>query len=157
VAVLVFELHEIELGVAPSALRPRSQQSTNRRQRRATEVFDDKPDSTQRDEALELSHAMRNMALWFRCDRGARRSLEPLNILFWQGHLTVIDFPQAVDPRRNRNAKKLLDRDVAKVCRYFARYNINLVQDWLTSDRSLAPVPAWLAVKCLLNGPSRIQ
>jgi RIO kinase 1 len=32
----------------------------------------------------------------------------------------VIDMPQAVDARTNPNARLLLARDVANVCRYFA-------------------------------------
>ena len=34
--------------------------------------------------------------------------------------LHVIDMPQAVDARTNPNARLLLARDVANVCRYFA-------------------------------------
>jgi RIO kinase 1 len=34
--------------------------------------------------------------------------------------LRVIDMPQAVDARTNPNARSLLARDIANVCRYFA-------------------------------------
>lgn len=47
--------------------------------------------------------------------------LSAFNILWWEGRTKIIDFPQAVDPRFNRNARALLDRDVANVCDYFAR------------------------------------
>lgn len=50
--------------------------------------------------------------------------LSPYNILYWQGNVTVIDFPQAVDARTNPSALDLLLRDVANVCRYFGRYGI---------------------------------
>jgi len=46
--------------------------------------------------------------------------LSPHNVLYWPGGLTIIDFPQAVDPRFNRHALDLLSRDVDNVCRYFA-------------------------------------
>jgi len=46
--------------------------------------------------------------------------LSAFNILCTAGRLRIIDFPQAIDARNNRNAAKLLARDVANVCRYFA-------------------------------------
>jgi RIO kinase 1 len=50
--------------------------------------------------------------------------LSPYNVLFLDGDLRIIDFPQAVDARTNRNARDLLDRDMENVCRHFARYGI---------------------------------
>jgi RIO kinase 1 len=50
--------------------------------------------------------------------------LSPYNILYWNGSITIIDFPQAVDPRFNRNALTLLQRDLKNVCQYFAKYGI---------------------------------
>ncbi len=47
--------------------------------------------------------------------------LSAYNILYWQGRITIIDFPQAVDPRINRRAEALLVRDVTRVCQYFGR------------------------------------
>ena len=38
--------------------------------------------------------------------------LSPYNILVWNGLVTVIDLPQAVDPRKNCHAAELLRRDV---------------------------------------------
>lgn len=46
------------------------------------------------------------------------------NILYWEGQVKIIDFPQAVDPFINPDAYALLTRDVARVCQYFARYGI---------------------------------
>ena len=31
--------------------------------------------------------------------------LSPYNVLVWEGQVTVIDLPQAVDPRKNRHAR----------------------------------------------------
>jgi RIO kinase 1 len=50
--------------------------------------------------------------------------LSAYNILYWEGQFKIIDFPQAVDPRRNPEAGALFDRDVQRVCQYFARYGI---------------------------------
>ena len=50
--------------------------------------------------------------------------LSPYNILWWKDRATIIDLPQAVDPRFNRNARALLERDIANVCGYFARAGV---------------------------------
>lgn len=50
--------------------------------------------------------------------------LSPFNILWWEGRATIIDLPQAVDPRSNPNASELLARDVENVCRHFERYGV---------------------------------
>ena len=46
--------------------------------------------------------------------------LSAYNILYAGERLCVIDMPQAVDARTNPNARSLLARDVANICRYFA-------------------------------------
>src|SRR5215831_15385403 len=46
--------------------------------------------------------------------------LSAYNMLYAGERLRVIDMPQAVDARTNPNARSLLARDVANVCRYFA-------------------------------------
>jgi len=50
--------------------------------------------------------------------------LSAYNILYWQGHFKLIDFPQAVDPRRNPDAADLFMRDVERLCQYFDRYGL---------------------------------
>ena len=66
---------------------------------------------------------LRNVALWLDLDR-IHGDLSPYNILYWNGAITIIDFPQAIDSRFNPNARELLQRDLANVCRYFERYGI---------------------------------
>lgn len=51
--------------------------------------------------------------------------LSPYNVLYWEGRATIIDLPQAVDPRTNPNALDLLGRDVGNLCRYFTRFGID--------------------------------
>ncbi len=47
--------------------------------------------------------------------------LSAYNILYWKGQITLIDFPQVVSPRQNKNAYMIFLRDVRRVCDYFAR------------------------------------
>jgi RIO kinase 1 len=65
-----------------------------------------------------------NVELWLANNR-VHADLSPFNVLYWNGEVKVIDFPQAVDPRINQSAFALLLRDVENVCRYFSRYGIN--------------------------------
>jgi RIO kinase 1 len=50
--------------------------------------------------------------------------LSAYNILYWEGEITLIDFPQVTDATVNRNAYKILSRDVQRICEYFARYGV---------------------------------
>lgn len=50
--------------------------------------------------------------------------LSAYNILYWNGEITLIDFPQAIDPHQNRNAYRIFERDVVRVCEYFARQGV---------------------------------
>ncbi|NTU75095.1 MAG: hypothetical protein HGA53_00695 [Anaerolineaceae bacterium] len=46
------------------------------------------------------------------------------NVLYWEGDVHIIDFPQVVDPRGNREAQEIFFRDVERLCQYFRRYGI---------------------------------
>lgn len=50
--------------------------------------------------------------------------LSAYNILYWEGRAVVIDFPQAVVALKNPHAFDLLQRDIERLCQYFARYGI---------------------------------
>ena len=50
--------------------------------------------------------------------------LSPFNVLVWDGRTTVIDLPQAIDPRKNRHARGLLERDVMRICEHFGRLGV---------------------------------
>jgi RIO kinase 1 len=76
------------------------------------------------DEARRLfDRLMRNVELWLAHDT-IHGDLSAFNVLYWDGQATVIDFPQAVDPRFNRHAFDLLRRDVENLCRYFGRFGV---------------------------------
>jgi RIO kinase 1 len=47
------------------------------------------------------------------------------NILYWDGKPTIIDFPQAVNVWKNPHAFALYERDVQRICDYFARYGLH--------------------------------
>ncbi len=51
--------------------------------------------------------------------------LSAYNILYWEGAITLIDFPQAVNSLGNPYARELLERDVTRVCEYFYRYGLS--------------------------------
>jgi RIO kinase 1 len=60
--------------------------------------------------------------------------LSAYNILYWDGRITLIDFPQMVDARKNPHAFDLLLRDVTRVCDYFGRYGMHTDPRQLTLD-----------------------
>jgi RIO kinase 1 len=60
--------------------------------------------------------------------------LSPYNVLWWEGRPTMIDFPQAIDPRFNNNARELLARDVRNICSYFERLGVTSDPDRIAAD-----------------------
>ena len=50
--------------------------------------------------------------------------LSAYNILFWEGEIALIDFPQAISPFENRNAFTIFERDVTRICEYFTRMDL---------------------------------
>ncbi len=51
--------------------------------------------------------------------------LSAFNILYWEGNISLIDFPQAVHPDENRSAYRIFERDVVRVCEYFRRQGVH--------------------------------
>ena len=60
--------------------------------------------------------------------------LSAYNVLVWDGRVTVIDLPQAVDPRKNRHARGLLERDVARIVDHLKRYGAEGSAAAITDD-----------------------
>ena len=50
--------------------------------------------------------------------------LSAYNLLYWKGQIALIDFPQAIDPEENRNAFRIFERDVTRICEYFSRQGV---------------------------------
>jgi RIO kinase 1 len=47
--------------------------------------------------------------------------LSAYNILYIEGDIFLIDFPQAINPDENRNAYAIFQRDLLRLCEYFQR------------------------------------
>jgi RIO kinase 1 len=60
--------------------------------------------------------------------------LSPYNVLVWEGRVTVIDLPQAVDPRKNRHAEHLLRRDVGRLSEHFGRLGVRSDPERIAKD-----------------------
>jgi RIO kinase 1 len=60
--------------------------------------------------------------------------LSAYNLLVWDGRVVVIDLPQAIDPRKNRHAPALLERDVGRICEHFERFGVRSSPDRLAAD-----------------------
>lgn len=45
--------------------------------------------------------------------------LSAYNLLYWEGSIMLIDFPQVTDLEHNSNAASILKRDVQRICEYF--------------------------------------
>ena len=71
------------------------------------------------------------------------------NILYWDGDISLIDFPQAINPLKNPSAYAIFQRDIVRICEYFTAQGINtdpktLASDlWLANNYSTAPNILW--------------
>jgi len=90
-----------------------------------------KPTRAEADELFR--RVMRNLEL-FLYRNVIHGDLSAYNILVWEGRVTVIDLPQAVDPRKNRHAQALLERDVDRVCGFFERFGVRSNAHRLAAD-----------------------
>jgi len=63
--------------------------------------------------------------------------LSAYNILYWEGEITIIDFPQVVNLHSNPKARFILQRDIERTCEYFrgqgVRCNPHAIVDRLWS------------------------
>lgn len=50
--------------------------------------------------------------------------LSAYNILYWDGSIKIIDFPQVISSRANQKARFILERDIVRVCDYFAQQGV---------------------------------
>ncbi len=60
--------------------------------------------------------------------------LSAYNVLYWEGEVTIIDFPQVTNPRTNTNARFILQRDVERLCQYFAGLGVESDPEGITDD-----------------------
>lgn len=74
-----------------------------------------------------------NVELMLAHDR-IHADLSAYNVLYWEGDVTIIDFPQVVDPLYNPQGYKLLSRDLERLCQYFYKYGIHKNPHQLASE-----------------------
>ena len=71
--------------------------------------------------------------------------LSAYNILYWQGRITLIDFPQVTFAESNSKAYPILRRDVQRVCDYFAQQGVQAdpaaITDRLWLKHVRLPIP----------------
>jgi RIO kinase 1 len=60
--------------------------------------------------------------------------LSAYNILYWESHITLIDFPQVVPPESNPAAWTIFLRDVTRICQYFASQGLRRDARKLAAD-----------------------
>ena len=60
--------------------------------------------------------------------------LSAYNILYWEGSITLIDFPQVTDIFANPHARRILQRDLQRVCSYFQACDVRCDADALADD-----------------------
>jgi RIO kinase 1 len=60
--------------------------------------------------------------------------LSAYNILYWEGEITLIDFPQVASVHNNSQAHFILQRDVERVCEYFQKQGVKCHPDRIVED-----------------------
>lgn len=71
-----------------------------------------------------LDEVMYNLELMLQNDL-IHGDLSPYNILYWEGDMTIIDFPQVTNAKGNSSARSILNRDVRRVCEYVQLQGVN--------------------------------
>jgi RIO kinase 1 len=78
-----------------------------------------------RDEARDIfDRVIRNVDLLLTSER-IHGDLSAYNILYWNGGITLIDFPQVTFAEMNPSAWVIFLRDVTRVCQYFKSQGVN--------------------------------
>jgi RIO kinase 1 len=87
-----------------------------------------------RGEAAPLfKRILHNLHLLLACGR-IHGDLSAYNILYWNGNILLIDFPQVIPVHGNRNAYKIFHRDVTRVSEYFINQGLSLEPDHLAAQ-----------------------
>lgn len=77
--------------------------------------------------------------------------LSAYNILYWDDSITMIDFPQAINPIQNPNAYPIFKRDVTRICEYFQKQGIennpDELAEWLWTSQGYSTTPNFLPVE----------
>jgi RIO kinase 1 len=60
--------------------------------------------------------------------------LSAFNVLYSEGDIALIDFPQVVEIQNNPHARKILTRDIQRVCEYFEGYGMRINANGIARD-----------------------
>ena len=60
--------------------------------------------------------------------------LSAYNLLYWEGQITMIDFPQVVNLHTNDDAYFILQRDITRICAYFVAQGVECETTALLDD-----------------------
>jgi RIO kinase 1 len=86
------------------------------------------------DEAQPLfERIVRNIDLMLKHGR-IHGDLSAYNILYWNGDITLIDFPQVVLPDSNPSSWNIFLRDVTRICQYFSMQGVDCDARALAAD-----------------------
>jgi RIO kinase 1 len=85
------------------------------------------------DAGAALTILLDNVETFLRENR-IHADLSAYNVLWWKRRPVIIDLPQAVDARFNRNARALLERDVSNLASYFRRYRLEVDVERFVGD-----------------------
>ena len=86
------------------------------------------------EEAQELfREVLRNVDLMLHHDL-IHGDLSAYNVLYWEGAITIIDFPQVVNLHSNPRARTILERDILRTCEYFAAQGVDCDPEAIARD-----------------------
>jgi len=80
-----------------------------------------------------FDQVLHNIELMLQSNR-VHGDLSAYNILYWDGEITFIDFPQAINPNRNPNTYTIFQRDVHRICEYFISQGVYSDPEDLSED-----------------------
>jgi RIO kinase 1 len=90
--------------------------------------------SLERDEVKPLyERVIQNIDLLL-ANKRIHGDLSAYNILYWDGDISLIDFPQVVQPESNPSAWTIFSRDVNRICQYFASQGFHCDARKLATD-----------------------
>jgi RIO kinase 1 len=90
--------------------------------------------SLDRDEAQTLfDRVIRNIDIMLAKDR-IHGDLSAYNILYWDGEIKFIDFPQVVFPESNPASWQIFRRDVTRICQYFSAQGVRCNSQDIAAD-----------------------
>ena len=87
----------------------------------------------QREATRLFDKVIANIELMLQCGI-IHGDLSAYNILYWNGGITLIDFPQVTPIQSNSRAFEILQRDVVRVCEYFSHQGVRCNPGALAND-----------------------